>query len=263
MKKILKYILVIAVTIVIVVMINFIANSLTKNHNDGSNDVTKIEGNNNANIVDDNKLSGITEKYGNHNDIVLNEEEVQRANQAIRESLKDSEWIKQNIYGGYYKYYTKETTKITFVKLANINGMPAYLVDVCDLSAGGNRVTLVTYKDGNVICGKSQLEMEYSNVWADVDKNIVMIGHGFDNEIYEISDTDFKVIMQAKYDRSETRGLNEYVYFYDGVECTEEEYSSYLEEFQKNFNFINIDAATAEDDAVIELTDENIDKYVK
>lgn len=271
MKKSVK-ILIGVLCLLIVGLVIFIVVDKIINRKDKTPTMNIVAAENNTDKEDrttpsENKTSDKSDKneISNTTNNITSTDETKIANAAIRKALKDKNWVRENVmadvpsyeeYGGSeYDYNAMFESEQYFAKITSINGMPAYLVISEIVSSASNTVTLVTYENGKVVCGTTQLEGEYSFVEADLNRNIVLIANDptGDTDIYKIEGKKYKPILQIECDDIDNDGYADYKYFNNDVECSKEEYVKYLEEYRNKCDLVEV---------TTKLTDENIDKYV-
>ena len=280
MKKSVK-ILIVILCLIIVGLVTFIVVDKVMNKDSNANENnTGIVGSNTSDSVNNNVKNSTNEteiaEENRTTSSTSNNSEIEIANDAIRKALKDEKWVTGNLFGGAYISYedwrkeqsgfdSEETAKQiyknfcdserNFAKITSINGMPAYLVDMVATGANSHKLNLVTYKNGKVVTSKNPIVTEYANVRADLNNNLIITMGDVEgvSEIYKIENNEFKGILYIEVEVGTDRYTHD-KYFYNGTECTENEYKSYCDEFQTKYDFKEIKT---------ELTNENIDKYVK
>ena len=178
---------------------------------------------NTTNITDDNNTK------------VANSNSYDEANVAIRKALKDKSWLKENeilLSDEVLSGFPGLTAIYHIIKLNNIDGVPAYLVS-SGFEGNNTYVHLVTYKNGSVIVSERSAGSDYTEITVDVNKNIIKAENMSVGYLtyYKIEDND---IIQTDY------------YTDENLDEANQKYQDY------NFEEISI-----------ELTNENIDAYVK
>lgn len=243
MKKSVKYIIIL-LCLVIVALVSYIVVSKNFNTKDSKKQENGIE-NNNTNIVtsNDNESELVKTDFIDDN----TEDRNKDANEAIRNALKDKKWLEDNLYPGYYfeDNDIKKYMEVHFTKISNLDGNPAYLVNVSESMAAGQYVHVVTYKDGKVYVSKP-VTGEYSDTMADVNNNVVTITNDPTGitSVYKIENGEFVEFARADLNYND----NTLYYYVNGENVSYGRYKSYIE------GCVEI---------TTELTNENIDKYVK
>ena len=154
----------------------------------------------------------------------------EEANKEIREVLRDRNWLKDNeLYYEIDDGYKVWEANLYFIKINDIKGMPAYLVKTTVMDTSHTK--LISYKDGKVYVSKNYAGGDYADQTVDVNRNIILS---------ENQSVDFSTYYQIDgYDIKEIEMIEDY-----------EE----AKEKNKDYNFVEINT---------ELTEENIDRYVK
>lgn len=264
MKKSVK-ILIIVLCLIIVGLVTVIVVDKVMNNNKDSNaneNNTSIVKSNTSDSVNSNEKNSTNETEvaeGNRTtNSISNNSEKEIANEAIREALKDKAWLQENIsskkseapvYVDEHDGDENYIEEFTFAKLDN----EKYVVYDDQF-----QLVIVSFENGKVVTSKKSIYSYYS-LRIDLNEGIVKVDDIDDSQygpaemlpyLYEIDGIQFKPILNYEISSD---GIN-YVYYYKGVECTEEEYSKYVSQYKQGYNYVSIDT---------KLTDENIDKYVK
>lgn len=189
---------------------------------------SKDENNTNSNETNNEKKNETTSNEKEQKKQEVTTRDV--ANEAIRNALKNNSWliekgIYQEIFGEDYHYYP--TFRI--IKINDVDGMPAYLVTSYIMDA--EWAYIVTYKNGDVYASSSYAGSDYTKIYVDVKNNIVKaLNMSADyTTIYKMENGEFKRIVEYE---TEEESLKKYP----------------AERFE---------------DVTIEMTEKNIDKYVK
>ena len=195
------------------------------------------------------KVENQNENTQNNTDDANNtsEDKTKVANEEIRKALKDKDWLEKNIYYRYNSEYNggKKEMIVTFAKVHSIDGNPAYFIDVTERMVDSHSMYLITYKDGKVYLSKP-VSGEYSVITADLNRNIVAIENDPTGitSVYKIENGEFVEFAKADLNYND----NTLYYYVNGENVSYGRYKSYIE------GCVEI---------TTELTNENIDKYVK
>ncbi len=177
------------------------------------------------------------------------------ANEEIKKVLKDDNWISNNIRK---VNYSKGESVINFIKLSDIDGMPAYLIawDYSDLDKNerGRLVYVVSYNGEKIVLSNKALNPFIDGMGIlevnTVKNYIVTTGDAEgDSSVYSIDKTEFNKIASATYNPLSNNKNDSMEYFNgkgDKIDGTK--YSEYLVDLEE---------------VKMELTNNNIDKYVK
>ena len=175
------------------------------------------------------------------------EDKTKVANEEIRKVLKDKDWLEKNVY---YRFNNQENGGkknmiVTFAKVHSIDGNPAYFIDATERMVDSHSAYLITYKDGKVHVSKP-VSGEYSAITADLNRNIVAIENDPTGitSVYMVENGEF-----VEFAKADLNYEDDTLYYYvHGENVSYGRYKQYIE------NCVEIKT---------ELTNENIDKYVK
>lgn len=261
MKKSVK-ILIVILCLVIVGLLAFIVvdKCILEKNNDSSNTIatekTLTNATNNNNSTSNEISNEVSEQNKITNNNSAEKSEIEVANEAIRNALKNEEWIKENVYcdhsgtfEGIYgdNWYDEAKKNLVLGKVIDKEFTnPAYIVGSNYDPAGSDFFVLIQYKDGKVT-SEWVPEPDYAFATFDLNKGVVCSTGDFHTTYQKIKNGKF-VEFARKEVEEDVDG--EGVYYYNDIECTKME----LEEHIKEYNFQRIQT---------KLTDENIDKYVK
>lgn len=177
------------------------------------------------------------------------------ANEVIRDTLSDEEWVTKNLYVDYSSNEDKEfveslmeNTHVYIMKLSDIEGAPAYII----LNDNGitSRVKVITYRDGEVVVTRDFLVGEYSTVDVNVVTNTLVVTNDQTglSTVYAIHGTE---LGEVAHFTNEDGKLTYYVYC---DEATAEDYKKFID---------SIERQKFKKDATNELTADNISNIVK
>ena len=163
---------------------------------------------------------------------ILDENSYAEAIKEIKKCLKDENWLKEKLIAGNYE---ESDLRIDFAKLNSVNNTPYFVI--CSDFLDASYLQIISY-DGSNVTVSSHCGADYGSVKMDLNNNIVEVNATMFVSYYKIVNGKFVHI-----DRANHRG--------DGIE---EERTKLEEKYRKTYNFVEI---------TTELTDENIDKYIK
>ena len=178
-----------------------------------------------------------TKTYDKENvEVVSNKNEennYNKANEAILQALNDEKWQSDNILPEYFSRDDNESkllqrgSVIYYAKMSDVDGMPLYVVNVIEGSAASQNVRAVTYKDGKVVVSKKTAEGEYSYTLVDTSKNIIAITNDPTSQtsVYKIEDNEF-----VKVANCQLKGNDNIMYYYIGNEkVSSEKFEEYIQ----------------------------------
>ncbi|MBP3708227.1 MAG: hypothetical protein J6J36_06445 [Clostridia bacterium] len=213
--------------------------------------------NNNTNTESNNAMIKDSVDNGTKNEIVKNNEKTKNeivgdetennktkiANEEIKKVLKDESWLKENV-----KFNNGKEEELTFAKMKNINGNPAYLIIAYDEASYNNNVVLVTYENGKIVVCKQYMEMGAGEVSVDLNKSIVCYTSDAEGEVeyYNIDNNKFVKFANTGYNADDGN-----IYYYVGGENVS--YGRY-NTLTEDINAVKIET---------KLSNENIEKFVK
>lgn len=279
MKKSVK-ILIVVLCLIIVGLVTFIVvdrvintkkedsiNNKSNNVIVAENNNNEIESNNTTSTNDVKNEEKTSNSSGTESNANINKDEV--ANKAIREALKDKNWIINNILpvmldgsSGNEEWYN--SYNFTFEKIDS-SDIPTYIIQAED---GYSLAVIVSYRNGKVMVSEKYIEAsapgdENEQVTIDLKNGIAReLPDSYDTQynIYKINNGEFEPILNWDFGEL-VNGIETRNYFYEGKKIDAEdystiveEYSTKVEEYNKKYNFDGINK---------KLTEENIDKYVK
>lgn len=205
------------------------------------------------NNVNQSENSDNQNKNSNNQTAERNESnKVDEANEVIRKALKDISWLKNNIFknDSIYKLtygddYTEK--KPVFAKISG-GDSTMYIIGIVNPSSTEDYF-LINYKDGKVTC-KEIPKGDYDSSTFDLNNNVVKTeGSVGGTKFYAYKDGEYVKIAEIIEDVTVMTDDN-MTYEIDGKLVSPSEMNS----FEKKYNFVEIKT---------ELTNENIDKYVK
>lgn len=185
----------------------------------------------------------------------INTIDAAAANETIRDTLSDEEWVTKNLYVDYSSNDDKnfvesllENTHVYIMKLSDIEGAPAYII----LNDNGitSRVKVITYRDGEVVVTRDFLVGEYSSVDVNVVTNTLVITNDQTglSTVYAIHGTELGEV--AHYTNEDGK-LTYYVYC---DEATADDYKKFID---------SIERQKFKKETTNELTADNISNIVK
>lgn len=288
MEKGVKVLIVILCLIIVglvafIVVDKFIVQNLEENATvdkiSTSNSMGNLANQNNQNnqVIDKNRESNNNNTTNNIIDNTTKNErsELNKSNEytvaisEIKKYLKDDEWIKNNVsLENGNEYPDNEPQKYTFIVVKNSSNFPIIVIKAQRQSGTGTmQAFVVTYRDKKVVSTEVASGYRIASLFDDetdikVDPNNALVnyysdlGGGCENMIYNISNGESKELdIYGYYEGGEHEGTWYFKEpFWRGVSTiSEQEYNSIKSKYQ-SYNFYAIST---------ELTDENIDKYVK
>lgn len=238
------------------------ANNVISETNTDSTNTERIE----ANAVN-NELNAIENLNTETQDNKENTEEISIAAAEIRKCLKDEDWIKQNVsieIGESYPQNQPQSHKFFVTK--DSDGNPLVVVKaIRDDGQNSIQAFMVAYKDGNVAASevsnlvlptkdtKTTIKIDPDNALVCFYEDLI---NGEQNSIYSVKEgVSSKLDVYGFYEGGEHEGKWFFKEeFWRGVPTIEEEeYEIIKDKYTSNTFF----------DVSTELTDANIDKYIK
>lgn len=242
--------------------INVIENNLQENRNSITNEITDKMTNTTTNETTNTTTNETTNTTTN--ETTNNNKE---AVEAIKTALKDNNWVKENVMmkeSCFVDVPIKSKQDLTFMVLKSQNDIPIIAVSANSDEDLSTEVFLVTYKNGKVIANSiTERAMHNGHAGIQIDPNNHIAAQGYAH-MGAISDTyyDIKSGSAIYLDNvgavmGNTEGdYNTPEKYYKGkteTECTKNEYDEIIAKYKK-YKFYSIET---------ELTDSNIDKYIK
>ena len=205
------------------------------------------------------KLNNTSSKNGEETSSSNNtENETDKANEAIRKALKDEKWLQENIIMDNENLKDEDKT-LTFICLKKEDdGTPLVIVSN-RYYADWEKTVLVSYKNSQVTT-EVITDGSMRETLVDSNKNAIAVNDSH----MGVTTTSFSKVenkkitflewVAAPYTEEDEIGYSHSIGANDSQEITKEEYESILKKYYSSYTFVPID---------IELTNENIDKYVK
>ena len=241
MKKVVKILLV----IIIIVVIGFLCFLLQRQKNKNvelENKTAQLE----------NRLNDMESQKDESNNTTRNDENT--AKEAIKKALKDNEWLKNNIYVDEFAKYYEESGKenwiedakqcTNFIEMESTDKNPIVIL-VYDIPWAGQIGYFITYSNGSVkveeiIC------FDYSEIRMNPETKTILVEDANLSEqyVYRINSNKLEKIAESKLNMDDET----LTYYIDNKSVSYEKYQKYIEGFEK---------------ASIQLTNANVDKYIK
>ena len=189
-----------------------------------------------------------------------------KANESIRQALKDKEWIMSNLMPALNMNKEIPVTEddynrsdLYFEKI-DMGGAPVYIIS--DKRYSGEVAVLVSYKEGKVKVSKLLFDatcLDDKGISVDLKKGIMKgQSEGMDAVecVYKVNNGEFEKVLDytEEYNGYGGEYNTKRHYFYNGKEIELDDYNKKIEEIDKDCNYSKITK---------KLTNENIDKYVK
>lgn len=153
----------------------------------------------------------------NSNIATNNTQEVHKKNhdekiEEIKNILKDDNWLKTNVSSNCNEFNTM------FIKISDINESPAYILKTYDENKKTNLITLITYKDNDIITHKKTIGAEFKEIFVDTKVNALILGDlkKLRNELYAEGSISLNTINNEgfnEYAHSEMNETDGVVYF--------------------------------------------------
>lgn len=182
---------------------------------------------------------------------------LSEANEAIRKALKSPDFFKK------YNFPIDDNHEVTFIKLKNYENRPVYFIQSFAEENVSVSLMSITYDDG-IVLGEVYIDESFmTSIWVDPNNYILKTVNsrfGEDTFTFEkIQEVKFQLLDQLIGPMDENIEENPKYYKYDNgtekrAEITKQEYESVLNKYDDKFKLVTIDT---------ELTNENIDEYVK
>lgn len=182
---------------------------------------------------------------------------LSKANEAVRKALKS-----QNFFNKY-NFPVDDNHKVTFIKLKSDGDRPIYLIESFNEDNISVSLMSVTYDNG-IVLGQVHIDESYmTSIWVDPNNYIIeTVNSRFGENMYtfeKLQEIQFQLLDQVMGPMDESTEESTNYYKYDVVtekraEISKQEYDSVLNKYDKKYKLVTIDT---------ELTNENIDKYVK
>lgn len=264
MKKSVK-ILIIVLCLIIVGLITFIVVDKVMNKSESPatsiNDTGIVESNTSDSVNSNEKNSTNETEVAEGNrttNSISNNSEKEIANEAIRKALKDEKWLQENIIIDNENLKDEDKT-LTFICLKKEDdGTPLVIVSN-RYYADWEKTVLVSYKNSQVTT-EVITDGSMRETLVDSNKNAIEVNDSH----MGVTTTSFSKVenkkitflewVAAPYTEEDEIGYSHSIGANDSQEITKEEYESILKKYYSSYSFVPID---------IELTSENIDKYVR
>ncbi len=250
MKKVVKILLV----IIIIVVIGFLCFLLQRQKNKNvelENKTAQLE--NRLNDMESQKdESNNTEQSNISNNTTKNDENT--AKEAIKKALKDNEWLKNNIYVDELAKYYEESGKenwiedakqcTNFIEMESTNKNPIVIL-VYDIPWAGQIGYFITYSNGSVKV-EEIIRFDYSEIRMNPETKTILVEDANLSEqyVYRINSNKLEKIAESKLNMDDET----LTYYIDNKSVSYEKYQKYIEGCEK---------------ASIQLTNANVDKYIK
>lgn len=225
-----------------------------------SNDILN-EAEGKENTTEKNEISNNEEQDDKTTNNSTSSTTTMTAVEAIKKALKDDDWVKQNVmmktdFGGSDLNYEQE---LSFIALKNNN---LVIVEADSWDGHSSQIFLVGYKNGEVkSLALTENPAHNGHVVYSVDANNMVLFQGYvhmgcyDNKYYKISSMNFEEIEDIYSEEEWDNGYTgKIIYEINNVETSEDEYKKAITEYGNKYSCVAVGT---------ELTDANVDKYIK